>query len=358
MRSLSFLKALAGAGAVALFSIVSAPAARAQSNPLPTYCGYNGYPGGNFVVSPGYGYNCPTQDDVETSLGHIADDRISHIVTNRRLASILLGATEQINCGDCFSAFGALGSFSAGAHGRKNLGERLSVLGGVSYNQYDSGSVRSRSAPILALGLRYDLADWGGSRPFFEIGGSLAPQERTRTVRVVNNGGQPGFGVVSANARTWSVYGRAGWVKRLSPVAEFAAYVDLGHSSQRFSRASEAASDVNPVPVIYGAASSSLSVVKVVAQHTQLLSSFLEAHLSAGLAHGFGAKSGLEVVVPEFNDLALRPAARNSTWAEFDGRLGFRIKKGLVIDVFALTTVGAKPVGSTIHGGLGLRYTF
>src|SRR5690606_17628125 len=121
--------------------------------------------------------------------------------------------------------FGMAGSFSAGFNGRKKLTERLSVLGGLSYNEFDSKSAKTTRAPILALGLRYDLADWGSSRPFFEVAGSLSPGERVRTMRIVNVGGAAAALVGATDATTWSASARAGWVFRVSPVAEFAAYV-------------------------------------------------------------------------------------------------------------------------------------
>jgi hypothetical protein len=49
---------------------------------------------------------------------------------------------------------------------------------------------------------------------------------------------------------------------------------------------------------------------------------------------------------------------RPVTWAEFGARLGYRLTEKLVVDAFVLGTAGAEPAGNTIHGGLGLRYSF
>lgn len=352
MRTLRSRLSLAALGAaIAALALISSNEARAQS---PYECGYNG----DYMVGPGYGYyNCPTPSDIDNSLRQVAGDRVKNLVTHNRLASPLLGGTEQINCGDCFRGFGTLGSFSAGFNGRKNLTDRLSVLGGLSYNEFDSKSAKTTRAPILALGLRYDLADWGSSRPFFEVAGSLSPGERVRTMRIVNIGGASAALTGSTDSTTWSASARAGWVHRLSPVAEFAAYVAYARTEQRFGAYTEKG-DVNLLPLAYDARSASINVVKAVVQHTQLLSPSIEAHVSAGLAHGFGARAGLQAAtaLPFYG--AFTPAAKDSTWAELDARVGFRVAKGAVIDVFALTTVGPKPVGNSVHGGLGLRYLF
>ena len=44
----------------------------------------------------------------------------------------------------------------------------------------------------------------------------------------------------------------------------------------------------------------------------------------------------------------------NQGWFEYGGRLGFRVQKGWVVDLFANGTLGPQPVGNTIHGGVGL----
>jgi hypothetical protein len=104
------------------------------------------------------------------------------MITNRVLGTVLLGVNEQVNCGDCVSAF-ACGSFSAGIHGRKNLTSNLALLAGIAYAQYSEGGYSVTSAPIGAFALRYDFTDWGSSRPFFDTApscrrseGALPPQ--------------------------------------------------------------------------------------------------------------------------------------------------------------------------------------
>ena len=47
----------------------------------------------------------------------------------------------------------------------------------------------------------------------------------------------------------------------------------------------------------------------------------------------------------------------NSTWAEYGGRLAYRFSRNLVVDAFAIGTLGGE-VGRTLHVGLGARYAF
>ena len=82
------------------------------------------------------------------------------MITNQVLGNVLLGVNEQINCSDCVSAFGSVGSFTAGVHGRKELTNNLSLLAGLAYTQYSEGGYHVTSAPIGAFALRYDFVDW------------------------------------------------------------------------------------------------------------------------------------------------------------------------------------------------------
>src|SRR5918911_4369528 len=52
------------------------------------------------------------------------------------------------------------------------------------------------------------------------------------------------------------------------------------------------------------------------------------------------------------------PTMGNQGWFEYGGRLGFRVQKGWIVDLFANGTLGPQPVGNTIHGGVGLRISY
>ena len=124
---------------------------------------------------------CPTGSDSSAgSINDIAKQRFNQMITNRVLATVLLGINEQVNCDDCVSAFGSAGSFSAGIHGRKNITSNLALLAGIAYTHYSEGGYSVTAAPIGAFALRYDFTDWGSSRPFFDIGTILTPYEKVR----------------------------------------------------------------------------------------------------------------------------------------------------------------------------------
>ena len=77
--------------------------------------------------------------------------------------------------------------------------------------------------------------------------------------------------------------------------------------------------------------------------------------LPTGLARSFGSHTGVTALV--FGQ-TIKPVAGEQFWAEYGARLGYRLSKDFVIDAFANGTLGAKPVGNSVHGGAGVRVNF
>lgn len=278
------------------------------------------------------------------------------MVTNRVLGTVLLGANEQINCSDCISAFGSVGSFSAGIHGRKELTNELSLLAGIAYTHFGEGGYSVTEAPIGAFALRYDFTGWGSSRPFFDIGTILTPWEKVRYTRDYTTS----LGAVSVSGETkssnYAVYGRAGWISRLSPRDEVAASVEVWQLWQHVAGYSDAAIDFNPFDATIASGTDRSNLVKIGAQWTHLFGDWLETNINGGYVWSFASHSGIVATVTEQG--LVRPTIGNQGWFELGGRLGFRINRSWAVDLFANGTLGPEPVGNTVHGGVGLRANY
>ncbi|WP_374940797.1 hypothetical protein [Bradyrhizobium sp. SRS-191] len=287
------------------------------------------------------------------SINGLADQRFNQMITNRVLGLVLLGVNEQVNCNDCISAFGSAGSFSAGIHGRKQLTNNLALLAGLAYTHYNENGYHVTSAPIGAFALRYDVTDWGSSRPFFDIGTILTPYERVRYGRSYATS----LGNVSVDGSTtasnYAIYGRAGWISRISPRDELAASVELWQLWQRVAAYRDPAVAFNPFDATIAGGTDRTSLVKVGGQWTHLFGSSLEANINGGYMQSFATKSGLVATVT--GNGTVTPVMGNQGWFEYGGRLGFRLQNGWITDLFVNGTLGPQPVGTTIHGGIGLR---
>jgi hypothetical protein len=290
------------------------------------------------------------------SVGDLAKQRFNQMITNRVLGTVLLGVNEQVHCSDCVSAFGSAGSFSAGIHGRKELTPNLSLLAGIAYTQYSEGGYSVTSAPIGAFALRYDFVDWGSSRPFFDLGAILSPIEKVRYSRSYMTSLGPVSLVSSTDSSNYGVYGRAGWISRLSPRDEVAASVEVWQLWQRVKGYADPAAMFNPFDASIPTGTDRTNLVKVGGQWTHLFSSSVEGNINGGFVQSFATHSGIVATVT--GDGTVVPTIGNQSWFEYGGRLGFRITKGWVADLFVNGTLGPQPVGNTIHGGVGLRINY
>jgi len=297
-----------------------------------------------------------TRDDIQNSINSLFQSQFNQMVTTRLLGSLLLGADEQVSGCDCGGGFAGVGSFSLGSHGRWALNDSLTLLAGMSFDSFYQDGVNVSAAPIVAAALRYDPANWGSSRPFVEFGAALSPYMSATYTRYYTNGLTPAVGVGSAIDRGLAVYGRLGWVARVTPIDEAAAFVDLVRGWQEQGGYTEDSTAVNPFPATITNGIDREDVVRLGATYTHLFFGNLEANVNGAVAHGFDSSFGSQVSVLSFGSIAPFPIL-NSTWAEFGGRLGYRFSRSLVVDAFALGTFGGE-VGRTLHVGLGARYAF
>ncbi|MDE2361899.1 MAG: autotransporter-associated beta strand repeat-containing protein [Hyphomicrobiales bacterium] len=310
-------------------------------------------------IVPVQGDNSLNDISALMSTQSLANQRVGMMVTNRVLASILGGFNEQINCASCMSAFGALGSISAGFHGRKALNDNLSLLGGIAYVAYDRGGVRTDATPMFAAALRYDWVELGSSRPYVEFGGVLTPRQRMRFSRDYANSGSAAAGQGATNAGNYSVFGKLGWVYRFSERDEFSGAFELARMWQYVGGYVETPSPTNPVPAVMLPGTDRMNIAKIGAQWIHLFGSTVETQVNLGVARSFGTKSGAAADYSLGAGAAVQNAqVVNATWLEYGLRVGYRVRKNVVIDVFTDGTLGGKPIGNTIHGGAGVRYLF
>src|SRR3984885_4542486 len=309
-----------------------------------------------YLVSSPFATVSQIQGQNQNSVTSLAQARLNQLITSRVLGSLLLGANEQVSGCDCGGGFASIGSFSLGSHGRWSLNDSVTLLAGAAFESYYQDGANGRAAPIVAASLRYDPANWGKSRPFFEIGTALSPYIDATYTRYYTNGLNPAQGVGSAVDRSISVFGRIGWVDRLTPVDEVAVFADLVRGWQQSGGYTEAANAVNPFPATVSTGIDRQDVVRFGAQYTHLLFGTIEGNINGAVAYGFDNPFGSRVDVVDFGSVAPFPLL-NSAWSEFGGRLGYRFSQNLVMDAFLIGTLGGE-IGPTLHAGLGVRYSF
>lgn len=276
------------------------------------------------------------------------------MITNRVLANVLLGGNEQINCNNCFSMFGSVGSATAGAHGRYNLTPQLSLLGGIAISRYDGKTFRADALPTLAVALRYDLADWGWSRPYVDVGLTTSPSQRFRFRRDFATLGGTDTALGRTRGQAAAAFAKLGWVFRATQRDEIAVFGELWRSWQRVDSFTE--ETFSGSSNFIRATSDQMSIAKVGAQWTHLWGSSIETHLNGGVARTFGSSVGMLGALTELGN----PAAplKERTYFEYGARIGYRVTPKLVLDVFANGAAIGGPIGNQVHVGSAIRYHF
>ena len=91
-------------------------------------------------------------------------------------------------------------------------------------------------------------------------------------------------------------------------------------------------------------------------QYTHLFAGQFEANVSGAVAYGFNSVNSAQWTVSDFGLVTPSPIG-NSVWYEWGARVGYRVAERMVIDAFVIGTLGGQ-IGTTFHGGVGVRYLF
>ena len=297
-----------------------------------------------------------TPESVVQSITDLTETHFAQMITEALNTMTYLGVNEQVSCGACGGAYASFGSFNLSAHGRHRINEEWTALGGVGYGRYEEKGADVRGSITLAGALRFDPANMGSSRPYFEFGGSFAPSQRVVYSRPYDNGSDTATGMGETRSGFFSAYVKAGWVARLSRVSELAGAVSLSHIRQSQDGYSEVGGADNPFDAVYTRGHDDMDVASADAQYTHLFGRRLEVTADVAVSQSFNSKSGIHASVAGFGPQDA--AAREHMWVQPGLRIGYRAQKNVVVDAFVNATIGPKDIGTGVHGGIGVTMRF
>jgi len=293
----------------------------------------------------------------QQSLNDLGLGRENQLVVSRITPELLLGINEQISCNTCLSGYGSVGSFAAGGHGRTPINDQLSFLGGMAYSEHAARGVDVTGSLTMAAALRYDFNNWGAARPFAEIGGWLTPSASVKFRRVYANGSGLARSDTSTSEEGGGGYARLGYVWRLSPIDEAAAYGEFGRSAIRVKGYAEPLTNFNPFNGQVLTGTDQAYFGKIGAQYTHLFFDKVEVNGNFGVVRSFGMHIGLTETIAGIGSL-VPINVRDLTFLEYGGRISYRLSDNMIIDAFVNAQTGEKPIGTNVHGGAGLRFSF
>jgi hypothetical protein len=168
------------------------------------------------------------------------------------------------------------------------------------------------------------------------------------------------FGTESrTNGHDFSAYARLGWVSRISDRDELAVIASIAGLWQTVSAYTEAAGPDNPLAATIPKSTDKIGMVTLGAQYTHLLPEVLgipvEFNLNGAVQHMFHQESGISASIAGINFDPQRPKI---TYYQLGGRLGLRLARQITIDLFINSTLAPSRIGSSAHGGIGVRTNF
>ncbi|MBV9637898.1 MAG: hypothetical protein JOZ40_24990 [Methylobacteriaceae bacterium] len=294
---------------------------------------------------------------MQASIDQLAGAHAGIMVQEHGLAAELLGANLPIGTGTEAGIYGSLGSVAAGGFGRVALGNGLSLFVGTAYTSQTYPNADLKSGFLGALGVRY-VYDWSPTvRPFAEVAGWTSPDTSFSFTRSYANGAGTAFGRGSASGDLSYVYGRIGTVLAPTSSDEAAVSVELGREWLNVGSYAEAMSMTNPFEATVPGSHDAMTVGKLRGQWTHVLSPRIDATLWLAGATALDRSSNLTAIVDGFGTMA--PAGlKRPSWAEYGGRIGYKITPAATLGLFADGVSGGGGIGTKVHIGGELRYLF
>jgi len=296
---------------------------------------------------------------IALSFDDLADARFAQMINTFTRIQVLLGLNEQVsNCGNSGGGYVSFGSLDVATNGRIALNDEFTVLGGLVVSKASSAGIDAPLATGAAIALRYDPADMGSSRPFFELGAS-GSLKRMEIQRAYDTGTAIASGTSRADGHDFIAYARAGWVSSLGKRDELAMSPTITGMWQGFSAYKEAAGPDNPFPAIVPKGTDKVGMASLIVQYTHLVPSIMgvpvEFGLNGGVQHMFRQDSG---IVAQVAGSSYSPERPRITYFQLGGRISARLSPAISAGVFVNSTHAPDRIGSGMHGGFGFRTLF
>jgi hypothetical protein len=288
---------------------------------------------------------------VAQSITTLANARTGQMLINQLMSGLLLGLNEQVSCGNCGGTDMTIGSLALSGHGRIKLSPNLTVLLGANVGTFQHRESDVRLTAGGATALRFDPVGLGHLRPFAEIGTSADYQDLTYTRAYESTSG-----IDSAQSRTngydLSAYGRVGLVARVNPRTELAVSGTISRQWQHVAGYAETADATNPFNATVPGGTDKMTTASLNAQATHLFGLRWETDINGGATRAFSATSGLNAQIA---GIAFQPSRPAFTYFMVGGRIGYRLRKWATVDVYVNSIFAPQSIGSSTHGGFGLR---
>lgn len=297
-----------------------------------------------------------TLASVQSSMDRLARARRGIAAQQHAAAAVLLGENERIMAPDQVGPYATGGSVGVGGTARINVRDGLSFLGGLSYGTQGYRSSRLSDVFLIAGRLRYLQRLARGWHGLVEAGGFWSPSGDYRFDRVYANGAGSVSGRGDTNGEQTYFFGRVGLVANAGRKDEVALSGEIGRQSIRTNSYFEEDSAANPFPALISKTTDHATVGKIRAQWSHALSDRVDATLWGAGARAFTVDGTLTASVLGIG--TVEAAKQHYTWAEYGGRVSYRLTDALSLGILADGASGGSAMGTRVHVGGDIRLLF
>lgn len=295
-------------------------------------------------------------EDLLSILNSIADlawERAAEMLMTRYQDDLLTGLNQQVNSCNSVGAGSVFGSIALTVNGRQELAPGFTLLGGIRGGRYSRRGTEVDLDIGIAASLQYDPPGMGSSRPYASLSVAASYQD-LRTTRVYLQQGQPVTSQGSTESLGFSLSAQAGWVARLSPRAEGAVSVSYLRQWQTTDGYGEVPGVGNALSATFARAASRSNVVSAAAQYTHLVSDNLELNVNGSVDHASGGRTGIDA---DIGGMGVSSEVSDFTSYTLGARAGLRLGSRMTVDLFVNHIRAPEAIGSSTHGGVGVRLT-
>jgi hypothetical protein len=254
-----------------------------------------------------------TPQSVQSSINDLGRTRQQTMIQQQALAAPLLepvGSNQQIE-------------FANG----------LSLLANAAFTENDGQEVAGNDGIRPGFAMRYlPTTKRVPLRPIVEVGGWTAPDASLNFQREYMNGSGFAVGQGYTNGTLSYSYTRAGMVWESSPADQVMVTGEIGRSWSAVSAYAERVSATNPFEAEVWSGTDSMNSTKLRMQWTHRFGLGIDATVWAAGARSFDDATELTAAVPLVGEL-LPAALTSSTWAEFGGRVDFKLSPQVTADL-------------------------
>ncbi|WP_169055401.1 hypothetical protein [Rhizobium sp. P44RR-XXIV] len=296
-----------------------------------------------------------TPASLQSSANEIGKERQTTMGQMHGFADQMLQEGTAFGTPSSVSAFGSVGSASAGLSGHVDL-EPFEVMAGIGYASEDYPGASMDGAFIAAAKLRYTHMFDARFGAFGEIGGFYSPDSDYHFSRTYANGAGTAMGSGKASGEQAYGFARIGTLIKLTPDDQFAPSFELGRQTLHTSSYNEVLSSVNPFDASMPASSSTMDLFKLRGQWVHDFTSKIEGSVWGAWAHGFNYHDGSQLNVGGLGSLSPQTSG-SLDWAEYGVRVDYKLTEKMKVAAFVNGVAGGD-VGSRAHVGADVSLHF